>query len=113
MNIELFEKLKNSPDMQELYETLSRLPDVDFDKEVDFVFGWLKARLVEDILTKMHEEGMSNKELAKRLRKSESYVNSLLDEKLNVTLCDIAELAVALNAKPTVRILNLELVNKE
>lgn len=113
MNKELFEKLKKSPYMDELYEKLSKLPEIDLDKDVDFVFGWLKARLVEDILTKMHEEGLSNKKLAKRLRKSESYVNSLLDEKLNVTLSDIAELAVALNAKPTVRILNLELVNKE
>ncbi|NCB45317.1 MAG: hypothetical protein EOM59_22220, partial [Clostridia bacterium] len=56
MNKELFEILKKSPDMEELYEILSRLPDVDLDKDVEFVLGWLKARLVEDILIKMNDE---------------------------------------------------------
>ncbi|NCB45322.1 MAG: hypothetical protein EOM59_22245, partial [Clostridia bacterium] len=56
MNKELFEKLKKSPYMDELYEKLSKLPEIDLDKDVEFVLGWLKARLVEDILIKMNDE---------------------------------------------------------
>ena len=113
MNKELFEILKKSPDMEELYEILSRLPDVDLDKDVEFVLGWLKARLVEYILIKMNDEKITKTDLAKRLCKSKAYVSRVLNETSNFTLRTIAEIAVALNAKPTVRILDEELVNKE
>lgn len=112
MNKELFEKLKKSPYMDELYEKLSKLPEIDLDKDVEFVLGWLKARLVEDILIKMNDEKITKTDLAKRLCKNKAYVSRVLNETSNFTLRTIAEIAVALNAKPTVRILDEELSNE-
>lgn len=99
--------------MEELYEKLSKLPEIDLDKDVEFVLGWLKTRLVEDILIKMNDEKITKTDLAKRLCKNKAYVSRVLNETSNFTLRTIAEIAVALNAKPTVRILDEELVNKE
>ncbi len=80
----------------------------DFEKDPEFVAGYLKACLVRDILMAMKEEGMNRHQLADRLGKSRQYVSRILNETANFTLQSIAELACALGRKVEVSIHPIE-----
>jgi len=77
----------------------------DLDKDEVFVKNSLKARIVEDILLAMKEDGLTQATLAKRLNKSRQYISKILNETANFTLDTIVEIALALDRTISIRII--------
>ena len=70
----------------------------------EFVADGLALALAEEIAKAMKDSGVSNAELARRMKVSRSYVTRILDAPPNLTLMSISKVALALGLTPEVRL---------
>jgi len=68
----------------------------------EYVAEGLALRLMEQIVRRMDEEGLSPAELADKLGVSRAYVSKFLNAPPNLTLRSLAAVALALGARPQV-----------
>lgn len=73
-----------------------------FRDDPDFVAHQILLDLNEQILGRMDELGLRNKDLADLLGVSRSYVSRLLDGRPNLTIRSLAAIAIALDTQLTV-----------
>lgn len=73
-----------------------------FRDDPDFVAHQILLDLNEQILGRMDELGLRNKDLADLLGVSRAYVSRLLDGRPNLTIRSLAAIAIALHTQPTV-----------
>ncbi len=60
--------------------------------------------VTEDILVTMENQGVTHKELARRLGKSRSFVSQVLNGARNMTLGSLSDICFALGIKPVVQV---------
>jgi len=82
---------------QELLEEINGLPNLDFDKDPEFLADYANGLIVQDILNLMDKKQISQTELANMIGKSRQYVSRILIEKRNFTIKSLASFACALN----------------
>ena len=95
---DILEMFENVPDTSD-YEEIVRADFARFEKDPEWVAGYLKMQLVEDMLKAMKEQEVSKSDLAKRLGKSRQYVGRVLNERANFTLDSLAQIACALGLR--------------
>jgi len=74
----------------------------EFRDHPDFVAHQVLLDLNEQILARMNELGLRNKDLADLLGVARSYVSRLLDGRPNLTIRSLAAIAIALDVQLTV-----------
>lgn len=97
----LAELLKETPPARKVAARMER-QKIDLDRDPEFVAGFLKAKVVNDICTAMQAKGITKNKLAALLGKSPQYVGRVLAEHANFTLETIAEFACALGMSANV-----------
>ncbi|MBM3332648.1 hypothetical protein FJY68_12520 [candidate division WOR-3 bacterium] len=93
----------NTDNTKELRERLSRL-----QKDPPFVAQGLKVTFAEDLTRLLEVRGLKEAELARKLGANLGFVNSVLDTENKLTVETMARIALALDARITLRMLPRE-----
>lgn len=76
----------------------------DLVNDPDYIAEGLALGIVEEALSIMESKGMNKARLAEAMHVSRAYVTKVFNAPPNLTLRTIAQLAVAIGARPTVRL---------
>ncbi len=98
------EKVKRTT--TETLEEIKHLPDLELEKDPEFIESYTRGRIVEDILWVLEKENISQVELAKRMGKSRKYISRVLNEKVNFSIETLAQFSSVLNCELSVSIRN-------
>lgn len=81
-------------------------PETRFSRAEDRAFAreGLIYNVTEDLLVLMEQQGVSKKELARRLGRSRSYVTQLLSGTRNMTLGTLSDICFALGTEPRISV---------
>lgn len=104
--LEVLEWLKDCPTTEEVLEKLKQMEPLNLDKDPNFVVGCMYGQITEGIFDAMHDEGINQKQLAERLGKSPGYVSRIMNETAAMDLKKLANIAIALNRKVEIRLIN-------
>jgi hypothetical protein len=74
--------------------------EAEFERDPDYVAEALALQVVEQALKLMNEQGISRSEMASLMGVSRAYISKLFNAPPNMTLRSIAQLALALDARP-------------
>ncbi len=94
-----------------LLEEINSLPNVDYDKDPEFVADYTNGMIVQQILSVMEDKDISQVELSKKIGKSRQYVSKILNEKTNLTLHSLALFSCSLDCELEITIKNKDLHN--
>ncbi|MDA3941157.1 MAG: helix-turn-helix transcriptional regulator [Spirochaetia bacterium] len=83
----------------ELLEEIKHLPDLELEKDPEFIEDYTKGIIIEDILKLMEAKGISKSDLAKKMRKSHRYIRNILNGQNNFTVKTLVKLASALESE--------------
>ena len=75
-----------------------------YASDPDYVAESLALDVTEEAVQLMEEQGLSRADLAARMNVSRAYVTQVLNARPNLTLRSVAQLAIALGARPSVHL---------
>jgi transcriptional regulator with XRE-family HTH domain len=82
-----------------------------YAKDPDFIAGGLALKVTEEMLKILHERNQSQSWLAEKMGVSRARISRILNARPNMTLFTIAQIAIALDVKPDISLLELQPTN--
>lgn len=87
----------------EILEEIKHLPDMELEKDPEFIVDYTKGKIIEDIFRLMETKGISKSDLAKKMHKSLHYVRNILNGQNNFTVETLVKLACALDCEISIK----------
>ena len=97
----------------EILEEIKHLPDLDLEKDPDFITDYTKGIIIEDILKLMEAKGISQSDLARKMRKSLHYVRNILNGQNNFTVETIVKLSCAQDSEISIKMVLINTKNDD
>jgi len=92
----------------EILEEIEQLPDLELEKDPEFIVDYTKGKIIEDIINLMESKSISKFYLAKKMHKSLRYVRKILNGQNNFSVKTLVKLACALDSEISI---NMVLIN--
>ena len=95
----------------EILEEIDQLPDLELEKDPEFITDYTKGIIIEDILRLMETKAISKSDLAKKMDKSPRYVRHILKGQNNFTVETLVKLADALDSEISIKMVLINTKN--
>ncbi len=95
----------------EILEEIKHLPELDLERNPEFIADYTKGKIIEDILKLMEAKDISRSDLAKKMHKSRRYVRNIFKEQNNFTVKTLVKLACALNSEISIKMVLINTKN--
>ena len=95
----------------EILEEIKHLPDLELEKDPEFIVDYTKGKIIEDILRIMETKDISRSDLAKKVHKSHRFVRQILNGQNNFALETLVKLACALDSEISIKMVLINTKN--
>jgi len=87
----------------EILKEIEQLPNLELEKDPEFIVDYTKGKIIEDVLRLMEAKSISKPDLAKKMHKSRRFVRNILNGQNNFSVETLVKLACALDSKLSIK----------
>jgi len=86
-----------------ILEEIEQLPNLELEKDPEFIVDYTKGKIIEDILRLMELKSISESYLAKKMHKSRRYIRKILNGQNNFSVETLVKLACVLDSEISIK----------